>query len=82
MFLFQIFTDEESIDNTLSSWNAISLIGNPNKWSLTLNGLLERRSYKSIWPVAVPTPNVNAFSNSNAVTEGNPSELRLKSKQL
>jgi len=26
--------------------------------------------------VAVPTPKVNAFSNSNAVTEGNPSELK------
>lgn len=74
--LFQILTEDESIDNTFSSWNAISLIGKPNKWSLTLNGLLERKSYKSIWPVAVPTPNVKAFSNASAVIDGNPSVLK------
>lgn len=41
-----------------------------------MNGLLERISYKSICPNALPIPNVKSFSNCKAVIEGNLSEQK------
>lgn len=54
------------------------MIGKPFMWSLTMRGLLDRKSYKMTCPVDVPTPMSNAPWQLRAVMDGTISSLWLK----